>query len=94
MSSELDELGKTGVFLALAFPDALPRGALDEEAPFFFFTGRVLGLPTARFLLSLISITENQKKESRTKKEIKMKRSDEGKRMKGLLFISGKITKT
>jgi hypothetical protein len=85
MSSELDELGKTGVFLALAFPDALPRGALDEEAPFFFFTGRVLGL---------IYITENQKKESRTKKEIKMKRSGEGKRMKGLLFISGKITKT
>jgi hypothetical protein len=93
MSSELDELGKTGVFLAPAFPDALLRGALDEEAPFFFFTGRVLGLPAARFLLSLLSITENQKKESRTKKEIKMKRSGEGKRMKGLLFISGKITK-
>jgi hypothetical protein len=94
MSSELDELGKTGVFLVFVFPDALPRGALDEEAPFFFFTGRVLGLPTARFLLSLLSIRENQKKENRTKKVIKMKRSDEGKRMNRLLFISGKITKT
>jgi hypothetical protein len=67
------------VFFALAFPDALLRGDLEDEAPFFFFTGRVLGFPTARFLLSILSIRKNQKKkrENRTTKVIKVKRSDE-----------------
>jgi hypothetical protein len=88
MSSELDELGETGELFALAFPDALVRGALEDEAPVFFFTGRVLGFPTARFLLSLLSIKKNQKKkrENRTMKVIKMKRSDEGKRMKKIVI--------
>jgi hypothetical protein len=94
MSSELDELGKTGAFLALVFLDTFSRRALDEEAPFFFFAGRILGLPTTRFLLPLLSIRENQKKESKVKEEIKLERSDEGKGTKDLLFISGRIIKT
>jgi hypothetical protein len=53
-----------------------------------------LGLPTTRFLLPLLSIRENQKKESKVKEEIKLERSDEGKGTKDLLFISGRIIKT
>jgi hypothetical protein len=48
-----------------------------------------LGLPATRFLLSLLSIRKNQRKENKVKKEIKLERSDEGKGMKDVLFISG-----
>jgi hypothetical protein len=68
MSSELDELGKTGAFLAFACLAAFPRGALDEEAPFFFFAGRVLGLPATRFLLSPLSIKVKEEKSERRDK--------------------------
>jgi hypothetical protein len=94
MSSELDELGKAGAFLAFACLAAFPRGALDEEAPFFFFAGRVLGLPATHCLLSLLPIVKNQRKESKTKEGIKLEKSDEEKGRKDLLFISGRIIKT
>jgi hypothetical protein len=73
MSSELDELSKTGVLFALTFPEALVRGALEDEAPFFFFTGRVLGFSTARFLLPLLSIEKNRimKEERRKRTELR-----------------------